>query len=363
MNTSFVSTSLMGVAISLPILASFAVALRFYARKFKGNGCYRMDDWFILVTLIFCWGHSINTIVAGAIGGIDRITMPPHKYANVALRTLWISSFFLITPLYTVKVSILLFYHHLFSIKRWFRNATYVLLVVITLWWASSIILVFLSTTPIEAAWKNAAGAKHRFDYNTWYISYGALSVFFDVGILCVPIPMIKSLKMSLKQKVSILAIFWLGGFVCVAAIVRLVYLVNSMGRLQNSFGRNLYSQITAAFIWAEIEPNVAVIAACLPCYGPIFTDTRFARMIRSVKSILHISTKSGQKLQPSRLTNTKRSSYYELDKRINSNRDTSAILRDKGGKSITLQTEISVDIETQKSLDSEKVRDRILKV
>ncbi|KAF2470810.1 GPCR, PTH-type, partial [Lindgomyces ingoldianus] len=270
MNASFVSTSLLGIAISLPILATISVILRIFARRAKGNGTFRADDWTILGTLLLCWGHSINTIVTGAIGGIDTITMAPREYANIALRTLWISGFFLITALYTVKISILLFYYHLFSINERFRQSILIMIATISAWWFSSLVCQILATDPIDASWKNAARAKHRFNFNAWYISYSGLSIFFDIVVLCFPIPMIKSLHINTKKKISILGIFWLGGFVCVSAIVRFVFLYNSIYRL-TSLGQNQYSSITTAFIWAEVEPNASVIAACLPTYGPLF--------------------------------------------------------------------------------------------
>jgi hypothetical protein len=54
---------------------------------------------------------------------------------------LWISGFFLITALYTVKVSILLFYYHIFSINEKFKIAVKVMLGIITAWFISSFVV------------------------------------------------------------------------------------------------------------------------------------------------------------------------------------------------------------------------------
>ncbi|PSN61187.1 hypothetical protein BS50DRAFT_639440 [Corynespora cassiicola Philippines] len=311
MSRAFVDTSLLGVAISLPIIASAAVGLRFYARTSKVKGMLKIDDWAVFITLIVCWGHSINTIVAGAIGGVNTITIPPREYANVALRTLWISTFFLITALYSVKISILSFYYIIFSVNYRFKQACIFMMCVLTLWWVSALILVFLSTDPFDAAWKNAASAKHRFDFNAWYISYSALSIFFDLAILCFPIPMIKSLQVNTKQKISILGIFWLGGFVCVSAIIRFVFLYNSIYRLTD-YGKNQYSNITTAFIWAEVEPNTSVVAACLPTYGPLFKENKlFTRVYRSLRSPFGGSKDS----RSAEKADTRASGYYPLSR------------------------------------------------
>lgn len=52
MNASFVTTSLVGVAISLPLMATAATALRLYVRSMKTEGRTRADDWAILITLV-----------------------------------------------------------------------------------------------------------------------------------------------------------------------------------------------------------------------------------------------------------------------------------------------------------------------
>jgi hypothetical protein len=179
--------------------------------------------------------------------------------------------------------------------------------------------LAHLSTVPIEAAWNNSSRARHRFNFNAWYLTYSGLSILFDVAILCFPLPVIKNLRVSTKKKISILGIFWLGGFVCVSAIIRFVFLYNSIHRLTD-YGKNQYSSITVAFIWAEVEPNTSVIAACLPSYGPLFEQGAFLRRINErFRWSLGISnrtrTSSTDVLTSIGTTKDCPKGYYELDK------------------------------------------------
>jgi hypothetical protein len=186
--------------------------------------------------------------------------------------------------------------------------------------------LVFLSTNPIEAAWKNADATKHRYNFNAWYISYSGLSIVLDVIILCFPIPMVRSLNVNTKQKISILGIFWLGAFVCVSAIIRFVYLYKTIYRLTD-YGENQYSSITTAFIWAEVEPNTAVIAACLPTFRPLFSERScFFKIARSARTRTRIF--SNNTVNESQMTGDHRKgsekSDYGLDETISNtgNRD-----------------------------------------
>ena len=50
-----------------------------------------------------------------------------------------------------------------------------------------------------------------RYDYNTYSIAFAAMSMTFDVIVLCFPIPVIYKLQMSTVQKFQVLGIFWLG--------------------------------------------------------------------------------------------------------------------------------------------------------
>ncbi|KAF2639389.1 hypothetical protein P280DRAFT_481521 [Massarina eburnea CBS 473.64] len=300
------------------------------ARRWKSNKTSSGDDWTILITLVFCWAHSINTLIAAGLGGINRITVTPLEHAQIALRTLWISNFLLITALYTVKISILLFYWHIFYINDRFRKACIGMIGLLSAWWMANIVCVFLIGDPIDSSWKNAARAKHRFDFNSWYLWYCGLSIFFDLAILCFPLPVIRTLKVNTRRKVSIIGIFWLGGFVCISAIVRFVLFYQSIHGLTD-FGKNQYSSITNAFIWSEIEPNTSVIAACLPTYGPFFRENGIMpKFIHSMRSTFGMSSTSEHKTSISMQGKAYSVGYLELENATSSKKSTGDIVMER---------------------------------
>lgn len=50
----------------------------------------------------------------------------------------------------------------------------------------------------------------------------------------------------------------------------------------------NYYYLATQEFIWAHIEPNCSIVAACLPTYGPLLqTNTGFGKWMHSLRSLL----------------------------------------------------------------------------
>ncbi|KAK5464522.1 hypothetical protein LTR55_011735 [Exophiala xenobiotica] len=75
---------------------------------------------------------------------------------------------------------------------------------------------------------------------------------------------MLKTLNIPRKQKYSLLAVFAVGGFVCIVAILRLhaVYVISNSSD-------PTYDNVAAAY-WSSIELNTSIICASLPTIRPI---------------------------------------------------------------------------------------------
>ncbi|KAI1168863.1 hypothetical protein F5B18DRAFT_597041 [Nemania serpens] len=99
---------------------------------------------------------------------------------------------------------------------------------------------------------------------------------------------------MERARKIAVALIFWLGGFCVVTAILRLVYLNKSIREISRDHS-HLYLQ-SNIFIWKMIEPNVSILAANLPLYGPLLRGGRGPEsIVRSVRSVLSLGS-SGSK-------------------------------------------------------------------
>ncbi|KAF4413910.1 hypothetical protein CFRS1_v008429 [Colletotrichum fructicola] len=89
--------------------------------------------------------------------------------------------------------------------------------------------------------------------------------MFNDIVILLVSVPRIWGLHMNKRTKTSIIGIMLLGGFVCVASVVRIYYL---NGLFQNI---DVTWWMGPSFAWSSLERSVAIISACLPTFAPLF--------------------------------------------------------------------------------------------
>ena len=58
----------------------------------------------------------------------------------------------------------------------------------------------------------------------------------------------------------------------------------------------NPYAKTTNEFIWAHIEPNCSIIAACLPTYGTLFSGAHiFDGLIHSLRSFMSLGSRSNK--------------------------------------------------------------------
>ncbi|KAI4260462.1 MAG: hypothetical protein L6R42_004053 [Xanthoria sp. 1 TBL-2021] len=84
-----------------------------------------------------------------------------------------------------------------------------------------------------------------------------------DILILAMPIPIVWSLQLDRHKKIGVCGLFLLGGFVCIASIMRFYYL-ESVGKGADPTWDNV--DVT---IWSTVEPCIGVVCACLPIMGP----------------------------------------------------------------------------------------------
>ena len=66
------------------------------------------------------------------------------------------------------------------------------------------------SAWPISNWWTKQAG--YDLNYGAFLTAFAAMDILFDILILALPLPVIKSLHMSRKRKFTVIGIFWLGG-------------------------------------------------------------------------------------------------------------------------------------------------------
>ncbi|KAL4771718.1 hypothetical protein BDW60DRAFT_207783 [Aspergillus nidulans var. acristatus] len=96
-----------------------------------------------------------------------------------------------------------------------------------------------------------------------WF-SNASIHIATDLAILVIPIPALYSFELPRKRRVALVAIFAVGGFVCITSICRLISLKHIAGS-SDPFCDNV-----GAATWSAVEYNVGIICACLPTLRPL---------------------------------------------------------------------------------------------
>ncbi|PGH15073.1 hypothetical protein AJ80_05698 [Polytolypa hystricis UAMH7299] len=95
-------------------------------------------------------------------------------------------------------------------------------------------------------------------------LSHAVLNIASDFAVLAVPIPTIYSLKLTLKQKISLGCLLGVGSGVIICSIARLPYVVI----LPNEPDATYYQAILG--VWSIVEVNLGVICACAMRLKPL---------------------------------------------------------------------------------------------
>ena len=113
---------------------------------------------------------------------------------------------------------------------------------------------------PIRKGWQIKASG-HCIDHLPFFIGTQVPILALDVVILALPVSAVCRLQMSTLKKVSVGAIFLLGGLSIVIGIIRLVVLIGQ--------GHDITYR-TGICSWSVLEPAVEVFSACLPTLAPM---------------------------------------------------------------------------------------------
>lgn len=101
-------------------------------------------------------------------------------------------------------------------------------------------------------------------DKKVLYVTGSTINIATDVAILCLPIREVLRLQMHRQTKVGLIAVFLLGGLVCIVSAVRFTVLLRA-----NS--PDLTWEFAGVLAWTNAELATAIASACLPVTRPLF--------------------------------------------------------------------------------------------
>lgn len=200
------------VVITVSVLCTIAVALRFLSRRLV-KAVLWWDDWIILAALLVEWGLSAVVLYQTADLNFGRHLelMKPWQLVPFA-KTLVVTQALYYCAQTLIKISLLLLYHRLFSVNKPFRIALFVAGTLTLMWWVAAFWDTIFQCVPVQASWdKSIKNAKCQV-VREEALGTGISNLILDVSFLLLPVPMIWQLQVNRRIKLSLTGIFLLGG-------------------------------------------------------------------------------------------------------------------------------------------------------
>ncbi|KIW99736.1 uncharacterized protein Z518_11149 [Rhinocladiella mackenziei CBS 650.93] len=230
-------------------------------------------EWFIF--LISAGQHIIHFAAIHLAVGRDIWTIPPRQIDD-PLKFFYTSELIYIAVQQLTKFAVLAFYVRLFP-QQYVQRGAYALMALCVLYPLAFESVTALQCTPVSYFWRKwrSPGKGWCINVNATVWAGAAINITLDIVILVMPLPAIKNLAMTKKQKLQILSMFGVGAFVTIVSILRLQSLV-SFGRQQNlSWG------LLPVTIWSLIELDVSIICVCMPAMR-VFLRRTWPLVLRS---------------------------------------------------------------------------------
>ncbi|KAJ5387566.1 hypothetical protein N7509_010107 [Penicillium cosmopolitanum] len=245
------------------LLSTVAVGLRFLARRLAGGRLY-LDDWLMLVALLFKYGCSIGvtTLLYNGLGShIDTI---PPKNLEWYFKVAWANNFVYPGCIAFIKLSILALYKRIFSTKK-MNLAVNFMASFVVVWMVGNFIAGAINCLPVQKFWdRSLEGA--CMDIAPFSYGQQIPNILSDAIILVMPLKVVWTLPIPKSQKVMLSGVFIVGGLTLIFDCVRLWRMI-----ILSRSGPDITFNQAPVVLWTCVEAAVGIVAACLPNLRPLF--------------------------------------------------------------------------------------------
>ncbi|KAL8788355.1 MAG: hypothetical protein Q9213_001752 [Squamulea squamosa] len=245
---------IIATTIVIAILATVAGFLRLFCRRHM-KVAISYDDYLMIAGFVFALAQCFLQGYSVDIGFGKHLMAIQYAY-----------EFFWSAAMACIKLSILLFYRRLFprenTSARW-RVCHLALCIASVALGVISIFGVAFQCTPVAFLWDRTIPGGHCINFTALARFTNIANMVTDILILIMPIPIVWNLHLDRSKKIGVCGLFLLGGFVCIASIVRFYYLEGI-----DTTPDPTWDTVNPS-IWTTVEPCIGVVSACLPIMAP----------------------------------------------------------------------------------------------
>ncbi|KAI3400117.1 hypothetical protein diail_4348 [Diaporthe ilicicola] len=274
------------------VLVTAVVGVRISLRFSRRAGLW-LDDWLILVSMVFAWGLYAVSVLIVNIGGVgtpfkvNAAADPSMVWLGNTLKLLYAGQIIYATSIMTAKLSILALYWRLFP-TTFMKRSCITLAVLTTMWWIAGVLVDIFQCTPVGKAFGPSIPTEGCISQDAYCFGMIIPNILIDMVILCLPTFEVSKLHLPRSQRFALASVFLLGAGVTSASGIRLHYHLQLVTGGEENFDFTL--GMFKLQLWMTIEPDLAIICACLPVMRPLVTMLVTSPFYRSITSYLTVS-------------------------------------------------------------------------
>ncbi|XPS81328.1 hypothetical protein M3J07_013292 [Ascochyta lentis] len=256
-------------------MAMLTVSLRIYSRQFIVKSLGK-DDWAMLSALVFatvCFVSYVYQVSLGVGKYVAVIQADEGNYRQI-LRARQIHMIAVVIGISLAKISICFFLLRL-TVSRLCSYFLWSIIVFTACFAIACTGTLIFQCTPVAAAWDvrlrappfgtGNATCFSREAFRTIGLFNGVVNILTDFLLALLPIPLIWTLPMTIRSRLSLIVILGLGIFAALAGIMRQMSLARTFAD-EEPWIHDSYA------IWNFIELDTGIIAASLPATKPLLS-------------------------------------------------------------------------------------------
>ena len=139
--------------------------------------------------------------------GLGRHIWAPGVQPAKGLKILFATEIVYDTSITLIRLSVILFYQRIFGRQRHFRFALWITGAILVAWYIAITVTAIFQCSPIQKQWDYALPGYCHSLYGT-FIGITVATLFVDVILLLLPMPMLWKLQIKTTKKIALIANF-----------------------------------------------------------------------------------------------------------------------------------------------------------
>ncbi|CAJ2508443.1 Uu.00g134690.m01.CDS01 [Anthostomella pinea] len=263
-------------------LCTIAIILRFISTR-RARQKIGYEDIFALLALLF---HLLYTTIflylLSRLNGqvyIEIGAVSPSKLIHI-LKVGWFTSAQYTGNQLFTKLSLLVFYHRLFSINRTFDRWLQFLGILQIAWFVPVYLVKYFFCLPVESIWNLSVPGK-CINIGAFLAATESINSLIDFAMIILAVWIVNSLQMSNHAKWKLGMLFALGGL---SGIIGLIKIKEAYSAAYNNF---------LSPIWDIVQMSTSIICCCAPIYKPLISDLKILKTLKATFSSSDSQSKS----------------------------------------------------------------------